>query len=89
MEYFGSVVLLAAVSSSLHVLTNLPKIIDPSLFLYMAISVVSILVMSPFVVLLTAVDISPYALCRIGRPLCPSSPTILLDLCLVTRLRRT
>jgi hypothetical protein len=45
------------VSSSLPVLADLPKIIDPSLFPCMTTSIVHILVMSPFVVLLAAVDI--------------------------------
>jgi hypothetical protein len=47
------------VSSSLHVLADLPKIIDPSLFPCMTTSVVPILMMSPFVVLLVAVGICP------------------------------
>jgi hypothetical protein len=59
MEYFGSAVLLADVSSSLPVLTDLPKIIGPSLFPCMTTSGVPILMMSPFVVLLVAVDICP------------------------------
>jgi hypothetical protein len=57
MEYLGSAVLLAAVSSSLLVLVDLPKIIGPSLFPYTMTSAVPILMMSPFVVLLTAIDI--------------------------------
>jgi hypothetical protein len=47
------------VSSSLPVLADLPKIIDPSLFPCMTTSIVPILVMSPFVVLLAAVDVCP------------------------------
>jgi hypothetical protein len=59
MKYFGSAILLEAVSSSLLVLGDLPKIIGPSLFPCMTTSVVPILMMSPFVVLLVAVDICP------------------------------
>jgi hypothetical protein len=57
MEYFGSAVLLAFVSSSSPVLADLPKITDPSLFSYMSTSVVHILMISPFVVLLVDVGI--------------------------------
>ena len=57
MEYLGLVVLLAAVSSSLLVLADLPKIIGPSSFTYMTTSVVPILMMSLFVVLLATLDI--------------------------------
>jgi ABC-type methionine transport system permease subunit len=59
MEYFGSAVLMAVVSSSLPVLADLPKIIDPSLFSCMTAFVVSILMMFPFVVLLVVVGICP------------------------------
>jgi hypothetical protein len=59
MEYLGSAVLLAVVCSSLLVLVDLPKIIDPSLFPCMTTSIVPILMMSPIVVLLAAVDICP------------------------------
>jgi hypothetical protein len=47
------------VSSFSHVLADLPKIIDPSLVSSMTTFVVSILMMSPFVVLLEVVDICP------------------------------
>jgi hypothetical protein len=57
MEYFGSTILLAAVTFSLLVLADLPKIIGHSLFPCMMTSDVPILIMSPFVVLLAAVDI--------------------------------
>jgi hypothetical protein len=50
---------MAVMSSSLSVLADLPKIIDPSLFPCMTISVVPILMMSPFSVLLVAVGICP------------------------------
>jgi hypothetical protein len=56
---FWSVVLLAVVSSSSPVLVDLPKLIGPSLFPYMTTSVVPILMISPFVILLVAVDICP------------------------------
>jgi hypothetical protein len=58
MEYFGSAVLLAAVSSS-PVLADLPKIIDPSIFSCMTTSVVPNLMMSPFVILLVAAGTCP------------------------------
>jgi hypothetical protein len=59
MEYFGSAILLdALVFSSLSILADLPKIIDPSLFSYMMTSIVPILMMSPFVVPLAAIYIS-------------------------------
>jgi hypothetical protein len=74
------------VSSCSSVLADLPEIVGPSLFPCMTTSVVPILMMSPFIVLLVAIDICPY---RIGRPLRPNSPAILLDLCLVTGLRGT
>jgi hypothetical protein len=57
MEYFGSAVLMAAMSSSLPVLADLPKIIGPSLFSCMTTSVVPILMMSSFVVHLVVVGI--------------------------------
>jgi hypothetical protein len=59
MEYFGSAASLAVVSSFLPVLADLPKTIGPSLFPCMKISVVPILMMSPFVDLLVDVDICP------------------------------
>jgi hypothetical protein len=83
MEYFGSAILMVAVSSFLFVLADSPKNIGPSFFSCMTTSVVPILMMSFFVVLSAAVGIAP---CRIGRPLRPSSPEILLGLCLVTGL---
>jgi hypothetical protein len=46
MEYFGSTVLMAAVSSFLVVLVDLPKIIGPSLFSSMITSAVPILMIS-------------------------------------------
>jgi hypothetical protein len=58
MEYFGSVVLMAVVSPLL-VLADLPKIIGPSLFPCLTISVVPILMMSFFVVLLVVVGLCP------------------------------
>ena len=59
MEYFGSAVLMAVMSSSLSVLVDLPKIIGPSLFPDMTTFVVTILMMSPFGVLLVDVCICP------------------------------
>jgi hypothetical protein len=61
MEYFGSTVLMAAVSPSLLVLDDLPKIIDSSLFPCITTSVVPILKMSLFIVLLIVVGICPLA----------------------------
>jgi hypothetical protein len=84
MEYFGSAVLMAVVSSPLLVLVDLPKIIGPSLSSCTTTSVVPILIMSFFVILSVVVDICPP--CRIGWPLRPSGPAILLGLCLMTRL---
>jgi hypothetical protein len=55
LEYFGSVVLLTAVSSFLLVLADSPKIIGPST------SVVPILMTYPFVVLLEFVVVCPPA----------------------------
>jgi ABC-type dipeptide/oligopeptide/nickel transport system permease subunit len=46
MEYFGSAILKAVVSSVLFVLADSPKIIGPSLSFCMTTSVVSILMMS-------------------------------------------
>jgi hypothetical protein len=47
MEYFRPTILMAAhVPSSLHVLADLPKIIDPSLFSCMTTFVVPILIMN-------------------------------------------
>jgi hypothetical protein len=86
MEYFGSAVLLADVSSS-PVLADLPKIIDPSIFSSMTTSVVPNLMMSPFCHLLGGYRYMPP--CRIGRPLRPSGLAILLGLRLVTGLRGT
>jgi hypothetical protein len=59
MEYFGSAVLMAVVSSFLVVLANSSKIIGPSLFSYMITSVVPILMISFFVVLSVAAGICP------------------------------
>jgi hypothetical protein len=57
MEYFGSTILMAAISSFLFVLADSPKIIDPSLFSYITTSDVPILMMSFFVVLSVVVGI--------------------------------
>jgi hypothetical protein len=46
MEYFGSAILMAAVSSVLFVLVDSPKIIGPSLSFCMTTSDVPILIMS-------------------------------------------
>jgi hypothetical protein len=59
MEYFGSAVLLVVVSTFLLVLADSPKIIGPSLFLFTTTSDVPILMSSPSIVLLEAVDICP------------------------------
>jgi hypothetical protein len=59
MEYFGSAVLLTVISSFLLELADSPKIIGPSLFLFTTTSDVPILMLSPSVVLLEAVDICP------------------------------
>jgi hypothetical protein len=83
MEYFGSAVLMPALSSLLLVLADSPKIIGPSLSFCTTTSVVPILIMSFFVILLVAVDIYPLPDWSALRP---SGPTILLGLCLVTRL---
>jgi hypothetical protein len=59
MEYFGSAILMAAVSSVLFVLADSPKIIGPSLSFCMTTSVVPILIMSFFIVLSVAAGICP------------------------------
>jgi hypothetical protein len=57
MEYFGSIVLLVGIMSfPLSSLVDLPKIISPSLFPCMTISVMPILMISPFIFLLALVD---------------------------------
>jgi hypothetical protein len=61
MEYFGSVVLLTAVSSFLFVLADSPNILSPSLFCCTTTSVVPILLMSSSIVLLEAIAICPPA----------------------------
>jgi hypothetical protein len=61
MEYFGSTILKAAVSSVLFVLADSPKIIGPSLSFCMTTSIVPILIMSFFVVLSVAASICPSA----------------------------
>jgi hypothetical protein len=57
MEYFGSAVLLTAVSSFLFVLADSPKILGPLLFCCTTTSVIPILMTSSFIVLLGAVTI--------------------------------
>jgi hypothetical protein len=84
MEYFGSAVLMVAVYSFLVVLADSPKIIGPSLSFCITISAVPILIMSFFCRSFSCRRHMPP--CRIGRPWRPSSPTILLGLCLVTGL---
>jgi hypothetical protein len=59
MEYFGSAVLMVAVSSILVVLANSPKIIDPFLSSCMTTSAVPTLMMSFFVVLSVAAGVCP------------------------------
>jgi hypothetical protein len=59
MEYFGSAILKAVVSSVLFVLADSPKIIGPSLSFCMTTSVVPILMISFFVVLSVAAGICP------------------------------
>jgi hypothetical protein len=59
MEYFGSTVLMVAVSSFLVVLADSPKTIGPSLSFCMMTSAVPILMMSFFVVLSVAAGICP------------------------------
>jgi hypothetical protein len=61
MEYFGSAVLMVAVSSFLVVLVDSPKIIGPSLSSCMMTSAVPILMISFFVVLPVAAGICPPA----------------------------
>jgi hypothetical protein len=61
MEYFGSAILKAAVSSVLFVLADSQKIIGSSLSFCMMTSVVPILMMSFFVVLSVAAGICPPA----------------------------
>jgi hypothetical protein len=59
MEYFGSAILMAVVSSVLFVLADSPKIIGPSLSFCMTTSTIPILMMSFFVVLSVAAGICP------------------------------
>jgi branched-subunit amino acid transport protein len=61
MEYFGSAILMAIISSILFVLADQPKIIGPSLSFCMTTSIVPILIMSFFVVLSVAAGICPPA----------------------------
>jgi hypothetical protein len=61
MEYFGSAILMAVISSVLFVLADSPKIIGPSLYFYMTTFVVPILIISFFVVLSVAAGICPPA----------------------------
>jgi hypothetical protein len=61
MEYFGSAILKAVVSSILFVLADSPKIIGHSLSFCMTTSVVPILMMSFFVILSVAAGICPPA----------------------------
>jgi hypothetical protein len=84
MEYFGSAVLMVAISSFLVVLANSPKTIGPLLSFCMTTSAVPILMMSFFCCSFSCCRHMPP--CRIGRPWRPSSPAILLGLCLVTGL---
>jgi hypothetical protein len=86
MEYFGSAVLLAVVSSFLLALADSPKIIGPSLFFYDDIYCTYFDDVSFCRPLGGCRHMPP---CRIGRPLRTSGPTILLGLCLVTGLRGT
>jgi hypothetical protein len=83
MEYFGSVVLMVVVSSFWGVLADSSKIIGPSLSSFMMTSVVPILMISFFCSFGHCRYMPP---CRIGRPLRPSTPAILLGMCLVTGL---
>jgi hypothetical protein len=84
MEYFGSAVLMVAVSSFLVVLADSPKNHRPFIiFLYDHICSTyfdDVLLCCPF----GCCRYMPP--CRIGRPWRPSSPAILLGLCLVTGL---
>jgi hypothetical protein len=59
MDYFGSAILMLAVSSFLVVLADSPKIIGPSLSSCMMTSAVPILMISFFVVLSVAAGICP------------------------------
>jgi hypothetical protein len=59
MEYFGSAILKAAVSSVLFVLADSPKIISPSLSFCMTTSAVPILMMAFFIVLSVAAGMCP------------------------------
>jgi hypothetical protein len=59
MEYIGSAILMAVVSSFLFVLVDSPKIIGPSLFSCITTSAIPILMMSLFVVLSIVVGICP------------------------------
>jgi hypothetical protein len=61
MEYFESTVLLTVISSFLFVLSDSPKIINPSLFCCTTTSVVPILMTSSFIILLEAVAMCPPA----------------------------
>jgi hypothetical protein len=83
MEYFGSAVLMVVVSSFSVVLADSPKIIGPLLSSCMTTSAVPMLMMS---YLLFFQLLQAYAPCRIGWPWKPSSPAILLGLCLLTGL---
>jgi hypothetical protein len=75
--------LMVVVSSFLVVLADSPKIIGPSLSSCMMTSAVPILMISFFIVLWSLQVYVPY---WIGRSLRPSTPAILLGLCLVTEL---
>jgi hypothetical protein len=67
MEYFRLTALLVAlVSFSSFILADLPKNMGPSLFPYMTIYVVPILLISPHVILSTFVDI--FSLCSPVEP---------------------
>jgi hypothetical protein len=59
MEYFGSAILMAVVSSFLVVLADSPKIIGPSFSFCTTTFAMPILIMSFFVILLVIVDICP------------------------------
>jgi hypothetical protein len=59
MEYFGSAILMVAVSYVLFVLADSPKIIGPSLSFCMTTSALPILMMSFFVILSVAAGICP------------------------------
>jgi hypothetical protein len=87
MEYFGSAILMVVVSSFLVVLADLPKNHRPFIiFLYDNIC------SAYFDDVLFCCSLSccrHMPPCRIGRPWRPSSPAILLGLCLVTGFRRS